>query len=308
MSASAIPTTQRLQHASAWAGTADPRVGVSILTYNRADEVSRTVERMLALPERPRIVVVDNGSTDGTPDILARRFPEVRCITLSGNPGSAGRNAGVAALSCPYVALCDDDTWWEPGSLGRAADLLDAYPRLALIAGRVLVGPENRLDPICRALAGSPVTSATALPGPAVLGFLACAAMVRRSAYLEVGGFERRFFIGGEEELLALDLLGNGWELAYVDDLVIHHHPSQLSRDASARRLVTERNRLWVAWLRHPLSWALKATVRAAWAARTDPTSRAALGAALRELPWALAHRRAVPPDVRRRLREVAPA
>src|SRR5688572_24416994 len=50
--------------------SADPRIGVSILTYNRVDECSRTVERMLALPERPRIVVVDNGSKDGTPDVL----------------------------------------------------------------------------------------------------------------------------------------------------------------------------------------------------------------------------------------------
>src|SRR5581483_6210262 len=71
----------------------DVRVGVVILTYNRLEEVSRTVERMLALPERPHVVVVDNGSTDGTPDLLPRRYPEIRCIRVRGNPGAAGRNA-----------------------------------------------------------------------------------------------------------------------------------------------------------------------------------------------------------------------
>lgn len=294
---------QQVQRAQSVA--VDPRVGVIVLTYNRADEVSRTVERLLAMPERPRIVVVDNGSQDGTPDVLRRRFPEVRCLTLRANPGAAGRNAGVAALNCPYVAFCDDDTWWEPGSLSRAADLFDQYPRLALLAARVLVGAENRLDPTCRVMATSPLQASVPLPGPAVLGFLAGASMVRREAFLKAGGFERRFFIGGEEELLALDLLSAGWELAYVDAVVVHHHASQTGRDVAGRKRVMERNRLWVRWLRYPLRWALRDTARAVWAARNDGTARAALREAIRELPWALAHRRTVPTEVQRRLRQL---
>jgi glycosyltransferase involved in cell wall biosynthesis len=141
----------------------DPRLGAVILTYNRVDKFSRTVERTLSLPERPRIVV-DNGSSDGTPVILGQGFPAVRCLTLSGNPGVARRDAGVAAVDRPYVALCNDDTWWEPGSLGRAADLLDQHPRLAAIGGRVLVRPETRFDPACGVIARSPITADVALP------------------------------------------------------------------------------------------------------------------------------------------------
>lgn len=285
--------------------TADPRVGVVVLTYNRAEEVARTVGRLLALPERPRVVVVDNGSRDGTPALLRRRYPDVRCITLADNPGAAGRNVGVAAVDRPYVALCDDDTWWAPGSLGRAADLLDAHPRLAVLTARVLVGPANRLDPICRVMAESPVRAARPLPGPAILGFLAGASMVRRAAFLGAGGFERRFFIGGEEELLTLDLVGAGWELAYVDELVVHHHPSEANRDLSGRRRVTIRNHLWVAWLRYPLGAALAATGSVVRAAAGDRIARAALGEALRELPWALARRRVMASEVRRRLRQL---
>jgi N-acetylglucosaminyl-diphospho-decaprenol L-rhamnosyltransferase len=284
---------------------AESRLGVSILTYNRADEVSRTVERMVSLPERPRIVVVDNGSTDGTVEILGRRFPEVRCVALEENLGAAGRNAGVAVLDTPYVALCDDDTWWEPGSLARAAALFDAYPRLALLAGAVLVGPENRLDPISREMAASPIQVESPLPGPAVVGFLACAAMVRRSAFLQVGGFERRFFIGGEEELLALDLLSAGWELAYVEDIVVHHHPSETARDTSGRRRIMVRNRLWVGWMRLPLTVALARTFSVLRGARGDSAQRAGLVEALAGLPWALRRRRVVPPRVQRRLTQV---
>jgi GT2 family glycosyltransferase len=294
-----------VEPASVPQGSADPRVGVAVLTYNRLDEVARTVERMLSLPEQPEIVVVDNGSTDGTATLLPRRFPTVRCLSLAENLGTGGRNAGVAALDTPYVALCDDDTWWEPGALRRAADLMDAYPRLAVIAGRVLVGAENRLDPICREMADSPIRVGTPLPGAPVVGFLAGAVMVRRAAFRQVGGFEPRFFIGGEEELLALDLLSAGWEISYVDGVVVHHHPSVAGREAARRRAIMTRNHLWVAWMRYPLLWAMRATARTAWAARRDRAIRAGLVEALRGLPWACRRRRVVPTEVRRRLRQI---
>jgi hypothetical protein len=82
-----------------WLVYADARVGAAILTYNRVDEALLTVERMLALPERPSIVLVDNGSTDGTREALSRRHPNIRVLTMTGNLGAAARNAGVAALA-----------------------------------------------------------------------------------------------------------------------------------------------------------------------------------------------------------------
>ena len=77
------------------------------------------------------------------------------------------------------------------------------------------------------------------------------ASMVRRSAFLTGGGFEARFFLGGEEELLAADLAARGHWLCYVPDLVVHHHPSPL-RDGQGRRLTAARNALWFTWLRRP--------------------------------------------------------
>jgi GT2 family glycosyltransferase len=168
----------------------------------------------------------------------------------------------------------------------------------------VLVGPENRLDPTCRDMAASPVRASGRLPGPALVGFLAGASMVRRAALLRVGGFERRFFIGGEEELVTLDLLSAGWELSYVDEVVVHHHPSTVSRDTTRRRVTIARNHLWVAWMRYPWPWAVMTTVRALRRARTDQSARTGLAAALRALPWALGRRRVVPPSVQRRVRQ----
>jgi len=279
----------------------DPRVGIVVLTHNRVAEVIRTLERLVALPERPAIVVVDNNSTDGTRDAVRRRFPAIRCIHLATNLGAAGRNIGVEACDRPYVALCDDDTWWEPGSLSRAAYFLDAHPALAVITGKVIVRGE-RIDPTCLLLARSPLPSPPGLPGKALLGFLAGASIVRRSAFLSVGGFEPRLFLGGEEELLTLDLVNAGWVLAYVDELMIHHHPSP-SRDAEGRRRLLARNSLWIAWLRYPPRSAIGRTLAAVRAGTYSRPAREALYEAIQGLTWVSANRRCISADLDRQLR-----
>src|SRR5438874_7851322 len=119
-------------------------------------------------------------------------------MRLDANLGAAARNVGVWLCDRPYVALCDDDTWWEPGGLRRAADLLDAYPGLAVVTAKLLVGPSEDLDAVSQRMAASPVRWPTALPGAPLLGFLAGASVVRRAAFLRAGGFERRLFLGGE--------------------------------------------------------------------------------------------------------------
>ncbi len=216
-------------------GNRDPRVGIVMITHNRSEEVLRTLDRLTGLPEEPPIVVVDNGSSDGTADAVAGRYAAAIVLRLEENLGAAGRNLGVERLETPFVAFADDDTWWEPGSLRRAADFLESHPRLAVLTGRILEGPEEREAAICRELARSPLPSPPGLPGHPLLGFLAGASVVRRSAFLAVGGFDRRLFIGGEEELVAAELACRGWCLRYVPELVVHH-------DASPRRDVHLRN------------------------------------------------------------------
>jgi len=280
----------------------DGRVAVVIVTRNRLPELLVTLDHLRALPENPRVVVVDNASSDGTPHVVRRKYPDVEVVALEENLGATGRNVGVQAVASPYVAFCDDDSWWATGSLSRAADLFDSHPGLGLLAGRVLVGPREREDPICAEMASSPLARNPGLPGPPVLGFLACAAVVRRSAYLEAGGFAPRAPIGGEENLLAADLAAAGWGLAYVDDVVAHHHPSAV-RDRRARRRATIRNDLRFTWLRRPLSTVARHTFRVARSAPRDADARAALAGALGSLPWALRHRRVLPPRVEGDLR-----
>ena len=263
------------------------KVSVVVLTYNRREEVLRTLTHLSALAERPAIVVVDNASTDGTAAAVARAFPEVTVVRQEKNRGAAGRNAGVERVRTPFIAFSDDDTWWASGALTRAVEILERYPRLAAVTAQVLVGADARADPVSREMAASPL-GADGLPGPRLLGFLAGASVFRRDAFVEAGGYEPRLFIGAEEKLLAYTLAERGWSLAYVPELIVHHHPSR-ARDPAARSIILARNELWIAWLRRPIAVALRHT----W--RTPPR---ALWRALAGLPWIVRARRALPPDV----------
>jgi GT2 family glycosyltransferase len=282
----------------------DQRLTVVVITHNRRAELLRTLGLLRGLPERPPVIVVDNGSADGTAEAVRAGCPEVRLLTPGANLGAAGRNLAVAEVRTPYAAFCDDDTWWEPRSLARAADLLDAHPRLASVTGRIVVEPAGVDDPICAELRDSPVRGPAWLPGPALMSILAGASVVRVAAFREVGGFSRRLWLGGEEELFAADLAALGWWMVYAEDVVVHHQASVL-RDPHLRRRHGIRNTLWFTWLRRSPTAALRRTAELARTVPRDRHSLLAFGEALRGLPWIFRERRPLPPAVERQLRRL---
>ncbi|WP_055590117.1 glycosyltransferase family 2 protein [Streptacidiphilus griseoplanus] len=276
-------------------------VGVVVITRNRRESLLRTLRHLARLPEKPQVVVVDNASADGTPQAVRQAHPAVRVLGLGSNRGAAARNTGAAALTTPLIAFCDDDSWWAPHALDAAAGHFARHPRLGLLAAAVRVGPDEQPDPLDSALAAAPLGRSPDLPGPSVLGFLACAAVVRREAFLDAGGFLPMLRIGGEEALLALDLAAAGWGLAYCPDVIAHHHPHPGPR--TGRSALQHRNRLLTAWLRRPLPYALRATARLARDASEDPQARRALLSALLRLPDVVRHRAPLPPWVERSAR-----
>ncbi|MFL6070416.1 MAG: glycosyltransferase family 2 protein [Actinomycetes bacterium] len=260
-----------------------------VITRNRWPDLRMSLPR-----HKVPVVLVDNASTDGTPDQVRRHFPEVQLIELSRNHGAVARNIGVARVTTPFVAFADDDSWWAPSALNRAIEHLEKHNGLGLLAARVLVGNDKTEDPVCRLMSDSALGMTYGLPGPNVLGFVACAAVARRSAFLAAGGFDDVIFFGGEEERLALDLAALGWAICYVDDVVAYHFPSAV-RDPAKRAALLARNRLLTLLLRRPwrvVAAELRATMR------TGSIGRKALRQAVPLVPKALHNRRLLPPHV----------
>lgn len=279
----------------------DGRVTVAMITRDRPRSVLRTLDALAALPELPEVIVVDNGS-DGTTSAAVRRHPvAARLLRPGENTGALGRNLAVRHARTPYVAFSDDDSWWAPGALRRAADLLDAHPRLGLLAARTLVGADGAEDPLNAVLAASPLPEEPDLPGRPVLGFLGCACVVRRDAFLTAGGYHPLLFFGGEETLLAYDLAAGGWGVTYEPALTARHHPDPAGR--VGRSQLERRNEVLTLWLRRPLPVALRASARLTAAAAGAPEARRALRGVLARLPAALARRRRLPAHVERAAR-----
>ena len=273
------------------------RMTVAMITYNRRDQLLRTLAHMTSLPDAAPIILVDNASTDGTAEAVEQRYPEIDLIRSPENLGAVGRNLAVRKVRTPYVAFCDDDTCWQPGALTCAADLLDRYPGLGSLTGRCLVEPGLAEDPITPELRTSPVPGPDWLPGPALLGVMAGLSAFRVGAFRAVGGFSERMWLGGEEELLALDLAAAGWWMCWAEEMVIHHAPSGL-RDPRRRRQLGIRNTLWTLWLRRSPRAAARRTVAVLRSAPADWATAVALAEALRGLPWVLRNRKTVPRHV----------
>ncbi len=104
-------------------------IGVVIPTYNRAGFLPETLDAILDQTRPPdAVVVVDDGSTDDTPSVLARYAPRVKTLRITNSGDLAARNTGVAVLATDLVAFCDSDDLWRPGFLAAMEALWRAEP------------------------------------------------------------------------------------------------------------------------------------------------------------------------------------
>src|SRR5205823_572249 len=101
-------------------------------------------------------------------------------------------------------------------------------------------------------MAAAPLGRPADLPGPSVLGFLACGAVVRRTAFRAAGGFDPIVFFMGEEARVAYDLRASSWGLSYCDTVIALHQPGP-GGDSGRKAALAARNRALTAWMRRPL-------------------------------------------------------
>lgn len=285
-----------------------PRTSFVIATRDRADELCGVLGRLLDTTRCP-IVVVDNASRDNSVTaagrLASRSGSRLTVIPLTRNEGAVARNIGVAVCGTPFVAFCDDDSWWAPEAVEFAEVLFDAYPTVALLAGRTVVWPQHRDDPLVDELANSPLGRHAALPGPSILEFQACSALVRKAAFQAAGGFSSILHFRGEEALLAWDLAAQGWDLCFCRALVAYHQPSAARKPNRVQHARVLRNEVLTACLRRPVDRCIRASAELAWAATHDTAHAAALFEAISALPKALRERRRLPEPVERSVRLV---
>lgn len=172
--------------------TESPRVSVVIPAYNAAWCVGRAIDSALAQTfEAREIIVIDDGSSDDTPGVLAAYGAGIRAIRQPNAGLSRARNAGIAAARGRYVAFLDADDWWLPTKLERQVALLDTDPGLVFCSTAAELRDEHGrvLNTWACGNSQAPALEAIFAHNAYVAGS-GSAVMVRREAILEAGGFD----------------------------------------------------------------------------------------------------------------------
>lgn len=241
-------------------------IAVVLVTHDTRDEV---LDALRSLPDpwlRPllfataeadapgEVVVVDNGSHDGTADAVRAAFPTVRVLELANAGFGRGANAGVRATTAPVVVVANADVRFEGDALHRLAAELERDPGLGAVGPRVRY-PDGSQQASARRLPSLPTAIGHGLLGrvlprnrwtmryraedvpsdlPHEADWLSgCVLALRRAAFDEVGGFDPGYFLYVEDVDLSLRLRDAGWRLRFLPQATVAH---QVGASTGARR------------------------------------------------------------------------
>jgi N-acetylglucosaminyl-diphospho-decaprenol L-rhamnosyltransferase len=272
------------------ANLAEVDVSVVIVSYHCRDDVVACVESVYGSRPNLRfeVTVIDNGSTDGTRELLEDRVPEARLIPMGTNAGfSKANNVGMAHARGRHVLLLNPDTLVKPGALDLLADWLDAHGTAGVAAPQLLNvdGSDQRtarsFPTPAAALFGrrSPLTrwfphnrwSTRFLSGSAHTGdepfridwVSGAAMMVPASVISEVGGFDEAFFLFWEDTDWCKRMANAGYDVWCIPQAHVTHDEGGTREHGWAPPVVAHFHRgAYLYWRKHhapqpwnPLRW-----------------------------------------------------
>ncbi len=252
-----------------------PDITVSIASYNTRELLRLCLRALIEREDEGeaslQIIVADNGSTDGSVEMVRNEFPRVLAIETGGNLGyGRANNLAFEHAQGRYFFVLNSDTEVQPGALSIQRDFLDAHPE-AGAAGARLIYPDgrpqtsygcdptfkgifdeqlgidkvrSRLRPATSTHSDEPEDSSDDAPREVEQICGACQ-FVRREAYAQVGGFDPAYFMYHEDVDLNIRLRRAGWKLFFVPAArIVHHLGASSERDWQTRaRMISALNK-----------------------------------------------------------------
>jgi len=201
-----------------------------IVTHNRREPLLRTLDILHTQTPLPgsqwEAWVVDNASTDGTADAVARAYPAVNLLRNTTNDGVGARSYAFGPARGRHIVLLDDDSYPVGDAVPRSIAYLDRTPTTGAVTGRVLL-PDGREE-------------ACALPGVMLSG----AVCIRKAVLDQVGGFRPEFFRKAGEYDLSLRMWQAGYAVERFEDIVYRHDKVTTGRSSALAHRMDLRNNL----------------------------------------------------------------
>ncbi|MBC8145223.1 MAG: glycosyltransferase family 2 protein [bacterium] len=238
-----------------------PDIAVGLLSFNRADEVLRTLELFDAIDypsAKLHLVVIDNASSDGTADRVRQRFGDrVEIVRLDENIGAIARNQSILGRPEKYIFQFDEDTApADPTTIRDAVEWFDRHPHVGALCFRSLNVHTGMSD-------WGPLEkfASRRLPDGSSEGIFAIGNGMgfRRDAVQRTMGYDPRIFWGAEELHFGLELLYNNITIAYHPGLVIVHRqlPRVMPRAQVVEQEVRNNIRAYMIFMPAPLGIAM---------------------------------------------------
>lgn len=237
-----------------------PLFSIITLNWNRREDLSRTLRLILQQAYQPReIIVVDNGSTDGSVENVAKEFPEVRLIPLPENTGVEGYNEGIRNAKGEYILLIDNDMdLRQQDTLEKALGHFAENPKLGAVALQVRLENGTELSPNNPKFWEEKGDAEHGYPCSTFDG----GGVAFRSAVLQqVGVYTQEFFVYHSEVDLSTRIWDAGFEIRYFPGIAVSHRHSPVSRNPDAHTFYATRNYLWYVWIYYPFGTGLWETL-----------------------------------------------
>jgi hypothetical protein len=190
-----------------------PTVTIVFLVFDRRDELRTSLRKMLLEsdydPDKVEVIVVDNGSSDGSAAMVVEEFPQVRLIRRTTNCGVSGWNEGFAVARGDYVLALDDDCYLPPDGLRRSIAAAREHDA-DLVSFRVI----STADPEW-------VFSDEYRTG--LFMFWGCAVLVRREPLQQLVGYDPEIFVWANELEFMIRFLDRGYRHLHLPDVVAQH-------------------------------------------------------------------------------------
>jgi GT2 family glycosyltransferase len=237
-----------------------PLISIVMLCWNRRDDVRESLKRVQEIEYDPlEIIVVDNGSSDGTTVMIENEFPLVKLIRMYKNMGIEAYNIGFENARGEFIIIIDDDSFPAKDALEKMVERFQDDPKLGVVAFDVR--NYYHYDEVKQMMNSFNAAKARA-SGNYYMAFNGAGAGIRAQLFKQVGYYPEEFFLYNNELDTAYRIWDAGYTIKSFPDIVAYHKYSPKNRESWRAPYYYVRNAFWVVWKNYPIKHAVRQTIK----------------------------------------------